>query len=295
MRVLVTGGAGFIGSHLTEGLIRKGAEVVVFDDLSSGKLENLENVKNKIELIKGDVRNFGQVLDAMDGIAVVYHLAAIVSVSLSMRRPKLVHDVNVNGTANVLEAARMKNVKKFIFTSSAAVYGNNQNLPLKEEYECRPLNPYAASKVEAEKLCLKYGKECGIKTSVLRIFNVYGPRQDPNSPYSGVITRFANAVKMGEAVVIYGDGNQTRDFIHVKDVVEAAIDPPGGIFNVGTGTAVKIIDIVRILEKATERGIKINFEKERKGDIKHSLADITKLKNRPKIDLTTGLKALLSD
>ena len=268
MKVLVTGGAGFIGSHIVD----KFDDVRVLDNLSSGSLKNLTK---KVDFIKGDITDYDTVNKAMKDIYYVFHLAAFVSVAESMIFPEKTYDVNVKGTENVLKAAKENNVKKVIYTSTAAVYGNNQNLPLKEDSKLNPLSPYGKTKLEGEKLCPKYNAVC------LRPFNVFGPRQNPDSPYSGIISIFINNALQNKELIIYGDGEQTRDFIFVEDVVKAnllAMKKGNGIYNIGVGKKVSINELARKIIELTNSSSKIKYAEERKGDIKHSLSDISKIK-----------------
>lgn len=292
MRILITGGAGFIGSHIADYFIEKGDEVVVLDNLSSGKKENLSK---KTKLIIGSVTDKEILEKAVKGVDCIFHLAAVVSVPLSFQKPKLCMKVNVDGTKNVLEAALKNNVKKVIFSSSAAVYGNNLHTPLKEDEPHKPLSPYADSKVKGEKLCIEYSKK-GLKTCVLRYFNVYGIRQDPKSPYSGVITLFSEKAKKSEDITIYGDGLQTRDFINVSDIVQAnvlAMEKLEGIYNVARGEEITIKKLAEEIIRISKSNSKIIYKAPREGDIKQSLADITKIKQigfRPKVSLIEGLR-----
>lgn len=268
MKVLVTGGAGFIGSHIAD----KFDDVRVLDNLSSGSLKNLSK---RVDFIKGDITDYNIVNKAMKDIDYVFHLAAFVSVNESMIFPEKTYEVNVKGTENVLKAAKENNVKKVIYTSTAAVYGDNPNLPLNENSKLNPLSPYGKTKIEAEKLCLEHNAVC------LRPFNVFGPRQNPDSPYSGVISIFVKNALQNKDIVIYGDGSQTRDFIFVEDAVKAnllAMKNGNGVYNVGTGTKVSINELAKKIIELTGSKSKIIHSEERKGDIKHSLSDISKIK-----------------
>jgi len=220
---LITGGAGFIGSHLVEALIERGERVRVLDDFSTGRRENLAAVADHIELLEGDVADPEIAERAVAGCDYVLHLAAIASVQASLKAPRHTHRVNVDGTLNVLDAAQRAGVRRVVFASSAAVYGDHTALPLREELPPRPLSPYAASKAVGEAYCCAFHASYSLPTVALRFFNVYGPRQDPASPYSGVISIFAARMARGECPVIYGDGKQTRDFVYVADVVRAML------------------------------------------------------------------------
>ena len=300
MRVLVTGGAGFIGSHLVDKLVEKGFQVRVLDDLSTGSLDNLEHSLNRIEFIKADVRDVDSVRKALEGVDVVVHEAAVTSVPRSIEDPLTVSQVNVEGTLNLLRACVERKVRRFVYASSSSVYGDLPTLPKREDYELRPKSPYAVSKYAGEKYCLVFHEVYGLETVALRYFNVYGPRQR-YGPYSGVITIFINRALRGEPPIIYGDGKQTRDFIYVEDVVEATIkalekeDVAGEVINVAAGSPVTINRLAElILEIVGIDNLKPIYTVERKGDIKHSFADITKAKSllgwSPKVNLVEGLR-----
>jgi len=305
-KVLVTGGAGFIGSHLIDKLLHEGFEVTALDDFSSGKIENIRHHTgaSNFRLIRGDIRNLGDVKKAVEDADAVFHLAAIVSVPLSVKNPSLVDDVNVRGTLNLLEASLDADVKRFIYASSCAVYGEASDLPIDEWHPTAPLSPYAASKLAAEHHCRVFHKDYGLETVCLRCFNAYGPRQK-KGPYGGVITQFISRIKQGKPPVIYGDGNQTRDFVYINDVAEASElalhkrGAVGEVFNIGTGKATTINQLAQILTKLVGKpGLKTVYTNPRPGDIKHSQANITKAQTilgyTPKISLEQGLKALLN-
>jgi len=245
-RALVTGGAGFIGSHLVDALVAEGCEVVVIDDLSTGNLSNLEHIKDRITFYKGDIRDQDLLRKAADGCEVVFHQAAVVSVPQTVENPIDSAMVNDIGTLFVLDTARNKNVKRVILASSCAVYGDDHKLPKVESMTPKPQSPYAVQKITGEYYARLYHDLYGFETVCLRYFNVYGPRQDPSSPYSGVISIFMSKSISGQPPVIYGDGNQYRDFIFVKDVVRANLlaaekdEATGKVFNVGTGGYVRI-------------------------------------------------------
>ena len=303
-RVLVTGGAGFIGSHLVDRLLKEDFDVVVLDNLSSGHIRNIKHHigKRGFQFIKGDVRNRELVNKLVKEIDVIFHLAAIVSVPQSVRNPILVNEVNVSGTLNLLEAARKSKVKRFIFASSCAVYGDPQSLPIKEESPLRPISPYGSSKLAAETYVQVFHKVYGLKTVCLRYFNVYGPRQSEGR-YSGVISHFLRALRENKPLKIYGDGRQTRDFVHVYDVVEANIlalkerKAVGECFNIATGNPVTIEDLAKKFMAIFGKKTKIVYLKPRKGDIRHSYADISKavekLGYKPKISLENGLVTII--
>ncbi|MGB5158363.1 SDR family oxidoreductase [Desulfobacterium sp. N47] len=304
MKYLVIGGCGFIGSHIAEKLVRDGKSVRIFDNLSSGYEENISSFRNKVEFIKSDIRDISAINAAMAGIDYVFHEAALVSVFDSVKRPKDNHDINITGTINVLLAAREAGVKRLVFAASAAAYGNNPLLPKKEDMKPEPESPYGLAKVTSEQYLALFSKLYGLETVNLRYFNVYGPRQDPGSMYSGVISRFVEAVLKGESPTVYGDGSQTRDFVFVEDIVQAnllAMHTPGigcgEIFNIGSGKQTSLLDLLEILKDITGSDFEIKFAESRQGDIKHSVADITlavqKLSYSPKYDVQTGLKRLV--
>lgn len=281
--VLVTGGAGFIGSHLVEYLIGQGCSVVVLDNFSSGKMGNLEGLtgSGKLRIVEGDIRKRSAVDEASRGIDAVVHLAALVNVAESVKSPFETHDVNVTGTLNVLAAAVKYKVQKFVFASSAAVYGDGHPLPLREECDLRPLSPYAASKVSGEYYCSVFCECYGLSSVILRFFNVYGARQG-DSVYSGVITSFVRSGLRGESITVYGDGSQTRDFIDVKDIVAAvakALDfncSKNKVFNVCTGKPTSINYATRCVSEALGKEVRVAHVKPREGDILHSYGDPTR-------------------
>jgi UDP-glucose 4-epimerase len=277
---LVTGGAGFIGSHLAARLVDQGGAVRVFDDFSTGKRDNLEAVGDRIDLIEGDLRDPDAVRRAVAGARVIFHQAALSSVQRSVEDPRTTLDVNLSGTLNVLQAAREAGCQRVVFASSAAVYGDAPGLPKTETMAPRPLSPYAISKLAGEQLCSVFTHVHGLETVALRYFNVFGPRQDPSSPYSGVISRFLLALQTGAPPVIFGDGVQSRDFVYVDDVVAAnllAAEAPaaaGRVFNIATGRAVSLNHLLRTLATLTGTEPRAHHEPARPGDIRHSLADI---------------------
>ena len=296
MVYLITGGCGFIGSHVAEALVSGGNRVRIYDNLSS--------IRNKAELIKADIRDLSAITSAMSGVDYVFHGAALVSVFDSVKRPRDNHDINITGTLNVLTAARDKGVKRVVFASSAAVYGNNPELPKREDMKPEPESPYGLAKVAAEHYLAVFAKLYGLETVGLRFFNAYGPRQDPDSLYSGVISRFVKAVLDGNPPAVFGDGKQTRDFVFVDDVVQACILAmhstgigKGDVFNIGSGSQTSLLDLLKVLKELNGKSFDIKFYEPRAGDLKHSYADITlagqKLLFSPKHDIRTGLKKLL--
>lgn len=303
MVILVTGGAGFIGGHLVKKFLREGYTVTVIDDLSRGRIENLDLQNSKLRFFKGDVRNKAIVRTALKDIEYVFHLAAIVDVPFSVKNPLLVNDVNVNGTLNLLSESVRSDVTKFIYASSCAVYGEPAYLPLDENHPTNPLSPYAVSKFAAEKYCQVFKEIYGLKTVCLRLFNVYGPRQGFSS-YSGVISNFIRKLRLGEPLVIFGDGLQTRDFVYVDDVVNCMFSAlfseqcAGEKINVGSGVETSIHMLAELLIGLFGlKDVKIVYEKPRKGDIKRSWANIEKAKRllgyEPKFSLKAGLEEML--
>ena len=278
MNVLVTGGAGFIGSHLVEACVAAGDRVAVLDDLSSGRRENLEPVAGRIELIEGSIRDPDALERAMRGRERVFHQAAIVSVPQTVADPVGSHEVNALGTLRVLEAARAAGVSRVVFASSSAVYGDEPGLPKTEGMQPRPRSPYALQKWIGELEC-ELASQAGLETVALRYFNVYGPRQDARSSYAGVIPRFVSALVRGEPPVIFGDGGQTRDFVHVSDVVAAnraaatasSIASP---LNIGRGERTSVAELLDAIARELGRaGVEARREEARAGDVRHSEAD----------------------
>lgn len=304
MKYLVTGGCGFIGSHLCEALVGQGHAVRIFDNLASGYEKNIAHIRGKVEFIKADVRNPADLKPAMAGVDFVFHEAALVSVFDSVERPLDNHEINITGTLNVLTAARAAGVKRVVVASSSAIYGNDPALPKREEMKPQPESPYALAKIAKEYYMSIFSKLYGLETVNLRYFNVYGPRQDPGSMYSGVISKFTDVLRAGQNPTVFGDGLQTRDFVFVKDVVQAnlaAMQTPGlgrsEVFNVGTGQPISLLDLLNVLSELTGRKFETQFKPARAGDIKHSLSDISKarqvLKYEPQYDIRRGLRELL--
>lgn len=277
--VLVTGGAGFIGSHLVEALVRRGDRVRVLDNFTTGKKENLASVWDQIELIEGDIRDRSAVCRAVAGVEQIFHQAALVSVPLSVQDPLANHTVNVDGTFNLLNAAREAEVQTFVYASSAAVYGDLPD-PLKvESVTPAPLSPYGLAKRIGEEYAALFTHLYGLNIVCLRYFNVYGPRQDPHSPYSGVISIFLERARTGQPATIFGDGHQRRDFVYVGDVVRANLmaaacpAASGRVFNVGTGHATTILRLWDLVQTVVGVRLPAQFAPERAGDVRHSVAD----------------------
>ncbi len=302
MRSLVTGGAGFIGSHLVEALVARGDRVRVLDDFSTGKRGNLAAVAGNVEVIEGDIRDPAAVRAAMDGVERVFHQAALVSVPRSVEDPAANHTINVDGTFHLLDAARQARVPAFVHASSAAVYGDLPGLPKTEDMPIAPLSPYGLAKRIGEEYVELFGRLYGLPGISLRYFNVYGPRQDPSSPYSGVISIFIERLLEGNPPTIFGDGEQTRDFIYVADVVRANLlaaeaAQMGGVYNVSTGEATSISALWREIQGIAGVYVKPRFAPARAGDVRHSVASYERARAnlgfRPEISLNEGLRQTL--
>jgi UDP-glucose 4-epimerase len=298
MKVLVTGGAGFIGSHLVEHFQGK-AEVRVLDNLRSGYRRNLDGFD--VEFIEGSILDADAVKRAVEGVDYVFHLAALISVPESMAKPRECVDLNVTGLLNVLEAAADAGARKLVLASSAAIYGNNPTVPKVETMLPEPKSPYAITKLDGEYYNAMFTTEGRLETASMRFFNVFGPRQDPNSAYAAAVPIFIRKALAGEPLTIYGDGGQTRDFIYVKDIVAAlvfAATTPGmtGTFNVGYGASTTINDIAQTIIAEAGSDSEIRYEAERAGDVRHSLASVERLSEagfRPVSNLREGLAATL--
>jgi UDP-N-acetylglucosamine/UDP-N-acetylgalactosamine 4-epimerase len=280
--VLITGAAGFIGSHLVDALLERGARVRGLDNFSNGKPENLAESRGSIEMIEGDIRDLDTCRRACDGVAVIFHEAAVGSVPRSIADPSNTLSANVGGTANLFTAARDAKVRRIVYASSSSVYGDSATLPKREGTEGAPLSPYAASKVMNEELAAIFVRCYGMELIGLRYFNVYGPRQDPDGQYAAVIPRFFKAYANGQAPVIYGDGEQSRDFTFVGDAVAAnlrAVAAPkaalGRAYNVAGGRATTVNEIARAIRDALGGGPPPRYEAPRSGEVKHSVADIS--------------------
>ncbi|EEF58241.1 SDR family oxidoreductase [Pedosphaera parvula] len=307
MKVLVTGGAGFIGSHLAEALCRRGARVVVLDNLSSGKTSNLDwkRSSDDLECIQGDVADELLVKDLIQGCEWVFHEAAMTSVPISVAKPLETHQHNVDGTLRLLILARAAGVKRFLFASSSSIYGDSPLTSKHESMPPAPLSPYALQKFAAEKYCQLFHQLYDLPTVSLRYFNVFGPRQAFDSPYSGVIAKFCTSMLQGQPPTIYGDGLQSRDFTYIENVIQAnlaAAEAPsdkviGKVFNIAAGQSISLLQLFRELNQLTGQSLKPRFEPARLGDVKHSQADISAAKQalgyEPKVNWQAGLKRTL--
>ncbi|MFN0085571.1 MAG: SDR family oxidoreductase [Blastocatellia bacterium] len=301
---LVTGGAGFIGSHIAEALVKRGDRVRVLDNLMTGHRHNLAHLADKVEFIEGDIRDPEATRSAMEGIQIVFHEAAIPSVPRSVSEPRLNHDANVNGTFNVLMAARDAGVRRVVYAASSSAYGDTEVLPKHEAMLPSPLSPYAAAKLFGEYYCQVFTRVYGLETVALRYFNVFGPRQDPTSPYSGVISKFVTALLKGETPLIFGDGEQSRDFTYVANVVDAnlraaeAPEASGHVMNLGIGQRITLNHLLAELQKILGTDLPPRYEAARAGDVRHSLADISQAANllgyRPLVELAEGLEYTVS-
>jgi UDP-glucose 4-epimerase len=299
MKAVVTGGAGFIGSHITEELMQRGYHVIVIDDLSTGKMENIQHLldEGNLNFVRGSITNLALLQKFFSDADYIFHQAAIPSVPRSIKNPLASNEVNVTGTLNVLSAARDQGIKKVIFASSSSVYGDTPNLPKREDMTPNPQSPYAVTKLAAEYYCRVFTDVYGISTICLRYFNVFGARQNPDSQYAAVIPKFIKAINEGKSPVIFGDGEQTRDFTFIKDVVHANIlaaeSKAFGVFNIGKGDRISINQLAQIILKLNgKENIKPLYEKGRLGDIKHSLADISKAQSfgyKPEYDVEKGI------
>src|SRR6195256_1100527 len=299
MRYLVTGGAGFIGSNTVDELVRRGHSVVVLDDLSSGKEENLADIRNKITLIKGSITDIEVVRKAMHEAEYVIHLAARTSVPKSVKDPIETNRINIDGTLNVLVAARDAKVKRIVFAASSSAYGETPTLPKVETMQPEPISPYGVTKYVGELYGQTFGRCYGLENVSLRYFNIFGPRQDPSSPYSGVLAKFCTAYLEDTPPIVFGDGEQTRDFTFVENAVHAnllACEAPsvsGKVFNVGVGGRVSLNKVVELLGKISGKTLETKYEPPRDGDIRDSQADISQAREllgyEPQVSFEEGL------
>ncbi|NOX97893.1 MAG: SDR family oxidoreductase [Nitrospirae bacterium] len=296
---LVTGGAGFIGSNIVDKLVENKEKVRVLDNFSTGKRENLKQVAANIDLIEGDIRDLATCQKAMEGVDFCLHQAALPSVQRSVEDPLTTNEVNVNGTLNILFAAKEAAVKRVVYAGSSSAYGNTPTLPKREDMTPNPLSPYAVTKLVGEYYCRAFQTTFGLSTVILRYFNVFGPRQDPNSLYSAVIPKFITAMLSGNSPTIYGDGEQSRDFTYIENVVQAnllackAKGVEGEIFNIAMGERVIINELIGYIDDLLATSLTPTYAEARAGDVKHSLADISKaeklLEYHPEVSFEEGL------
>lgn len=296
---VVTGGAGFIGSHLAEELLERDYSVIILDDLSTGRRPNIQHIltQDDIQFVEGSVTDLPLLNKLFQDVTYVFHLAAIPSVPRSIENPLASHNVNATGTLNVLLAAKDNEVKKIIYASSSSVYGDTPTLPKREEMSPSPQSPYAVAKLAGEYYCQVFSQVFDLPTVCLRYFNVYGPRQDPASQYAAVIPRFIGRLLKGEQPIVFGDGEQTRDFTSVKDAAEANIlaaeSDASGVFNIGTGKRVSISELAELVVRLMGTDSRPVYQQPRPGDIKHSLADVSKARQfgyDPRYNLEEGLR-----
>jgi nucleoside-diphosphate-sugar epimerase len=305
-RYLVTGSAGFIGSHVAETLLRQGAVVRVFDNLATGRQRNIEALKKlqgELEIISGDLRDRDAVREAVAGVEVVFHQAALASVPRSIADPVTSLEININGTQNVLLAARDAGVRRVVYASSSSVYGNTPTLPKHEEMPPAPMSPYGVQKLTGELLCSVFTRIYQLETVVLRYFNVFGPRQDPTSEYAAVIPRFLTALLERRRPIVFGDGEQTRDFTYIENVVQANLlaatsrDAVGTAINIGCGERISLNSVLRLAGELLGIAVEADYREPRPGDVRDSLADISKARQLlgydPKISFRTGLERTL--
>src|SRR5712691_2655271 len=298
---LVTGGAGFIGSHIASALVASGARVRVIDDLSTGHRENLADIPGEVDFVQGSLADDQSLQRALEDVELVFHEAAIPSVPRSVENPRETHTACVDATFSLLLASRDKKVRRIVYAASSSAYGDQPTLPKIESMLPEPLSPYAVAKLVGEQYCQVFTRVYGLETVSLRYFNVFGPRQDPSSQYSGVISRFISALLSGERPVIYGDGKQSRDFTYVDNVVEANLKAAettrgvGQIINIANGERVSLNQLLEQLKDLTGRREAVaDYHEPRAGDVKHSLADISRARDflgfEPRVDLRTGLQ-----
>lgn len=300
MRYLVTGGAGFIGSNTVDELVRRGHSVVVLDDLSSGKEENLADTRNKITFIKGSITDIEVVRKAVQEADYVLHLAARTSVPRSVKDPIETNRINIDGTLNVLVAARDAKVKRVVFAASSSAYGETPTLPKVETMQPQPISPYGVTKFVGELYAQTFGRCYGLENVSLRYFNIFGPRQDPGSPYSGVLAKYCTAFLEGTQPVVFGDGEQTRDFTYVENAVQAnllaceAANVSGRVFNVGAGGRTSLNQVLRVLAEVSGKRLEAKYDAPREGDIRDSQADISQARQwlgyQPSVLFEEGLK-----
>ena len=300
MKVLVTGGGGFIGSNLVRALLERGDDVRVLDNFSTGNRSNLAELAGEVEIVEGELRSYERVHAATRGVEVVFHQGALPSVPRSVQDPLTTSAVNVEGTLNVLLAARDEGIRRVVFASSSSVYGNSGELPRIESANPNPISPYGVSKLAAERYCVSFSRVYPLETVALRYFNVFGPNQDPGSQYAAVVPRFVTAVAEGRPLEVYGDGEQRRDFTYVENVVAAnllaaeADGISGAVMNVATGRSTTVNELAEAVGSLLGRSVERELRPERAGDIKDSWADVTRAREllgwEPHVDLEQGLR-----
>jgi UDP-glucose 4-epimerase len=300
VRVLVTGGGGFIGSNLVRALVERGDDVRVLDNFSTGNRANLAELANDVEVVEGELRSYERVHAATRGVEVVFHQGALPSVPRSVQDPLTTSAVNVEGTLNVLLAARDEGVRRVVCASSSSVYGNSGTLPRLETANPDPISPYGVSKLAAERYCVSFSRVYPLETVALRYFNVFGPNQDPTSQYAAVVPRFITAIADGQPVAVYGDGEQRRDFTYVDNVVEANVAAAhtdgvsGAVLNVATGRPTTVNELAETIGSLLGRAVERNEQPERTGDVRDSWADVTRAREllgwEPRIGLEEGLR-----
>lgn len=303
IKYLVTGGAGFIGSHIAETLLIRGESVRIFDNLSTGRQANLSALQGRAEFLYGDLRDFDAVKAAMTGVEVVFHQAAMASVPRSIAHPVESLETNINGTQHVLLSARDAGVRRVVYASSSSVYGNTPTLPKQEQMQARPMSPYAVQKLTGELLCEVFTRIYGLETVALRYFNVFGPRQDPASEYAAVIPRFLSALLKGQRPIIFGDGEQTRDFTYITNVVQANLlaassaDAVGRVMNIGCGERISLNRVLHLAGELIGTTVSAESREPRPGDVRDSLADISLARDllgyQPIIGFREGLACTL--
>lgn len=303
IKYLVTGGAGFIGSHIAETLLIRGESVRIFDNLSTGRQANLSALQGRAEFLYGDLRDFDAVKAAMTGVEVVFHQAAMASVPRSIAHPVESLETNINGTQHVLLSARDAGVRRVVYASSSSVYGNTPALPKQEQMQARPMSPYAVQKLTGELLCEVFTRIYGLETVALRYFNVFGPRQDPASEYAAVIPRFLSALLKGQRPIIFGDGEQTRDFTYITNVVQANLlaassaDAVGRVMNIGCGERISLNRVLHLAGELIGTTVSAESREPRPGDVRDSLADISLARDllgyQPIIGFREGLACTL--
>ena len=299
-KCIVTGGAGFVGSNLSNELNKQGAKVKIIDNMYSGKNENINFLKDMgIEVVNGTITDKVMLEKEMKGYEFVFHQAALVSVMESIEKPEMSREINLEGTINVLEAARKNEMEKVVFASSCAIYGDTIKLPVSESDEAKPMSPYAKDKLMGEKKCIEYNQKYGLPVVCLRYFNIYGPRQSSKSAYAAAIPKFIEKILSDNEIEIYGNGKQTRDFVFVEDIIQANLkaatekNANGSCLNIGSGTETTINEVTKMIMEITEKKTEIKYSDEREGEIKNSYADISKAKKilgyKPKWNLKMGL------